>query len=229
MKNCMPIRKLMSRENHFSTYHQKKHTIKGILTRKNYLKDLESLFSTMILTMKANSEMVMPMMMRLWLSFQMEGTTEDKWKTHPWMVKECLHTKIFTRLKESGKMAFLKEMPNKGARNKVQIIMASSNQDSSKVKELTHGITVAANIKVSLTRAWCTISLEELKPKVESSTMVNLRMEKDKDKAQSKHKTVYWKEISREMRLMALVDSNGKTVKSTKGNLENQCLTEKEK
>ena len=58
--------------------------------------------------------------------------------------------------------------------------------------------------------------------------MVNLRMEKDKDKAQSKHKTVYWKAISREMKLMALVDSNGKTVKSTKDNLKNRCLTEKE-
>lgn len=54
---------------------------------------------------------------------------------------------------DCGKTAFLKEMPNKGARNKVQIIMASSNQASSKVKELTHGITVVVNIKVSLTRA----------------------------------------------------------------------------
>ena len=71
------------------------------------------------------------------------------------------------------------------------------------------------------------ISLAELRPKVDLSTMESLRTVKDKAWVQFRHKMGFSRVISRRMRLMDLESSSGKMVKFTREISESPCSMEK--
>jgi cyclophilin family peptidyl-prolyl cis-trans isomerase len=73
------------------------------------------------------------------------------------------------------------------------------------------------------------IRMDASKPKVVSNIVVSLKMVKDKDRERLRQRMEFWKVISRKMRSMGRVNSDGKTGKSTKAVSENQCSMEKGK
>jgi len=68
-------------------------------------------------------------------------------------------------LKVLGEMVIQRAMESKDTINKVQVMLEDSILESSKVPEPTPGITEEANTTANLVKVWCTINLEESKPK----------------------------------------------------------------
>lgn len=73
------------------------------------------------------------------------------------------------------------------------------------------------------------IRMDASKPKVVSNIAVSLKTVKDKDRERLRQRMECSKAISRKMRSMDRVNSDGKTVKSTKAVSENQCSMERGK
>ncbi len=83
MKNCIPVRKSMSKESHSFIYPQRGLSIRAILMIRNYPMDLELPSLQMTLIMRVSLRMVTPMMTRLSLSSQMAGITKAKLRILP--------------------------------------------------------------------------------------------------------------------------------------------------
>ncbi len=146
---------------HFSTYHLKRHFIKGILIKINSLKDSESLFSKMAPTIKEIFGMVRLRTTLHLLYFQMEVTIKEKLKILQWTGKDFLIIKMFIQLNVYGKTELLKEKLTKDAINKMLVIKEAMYLDSSKVQVLIYGITEIANILDSFVMDWCMIKMEK--------------------------------------------------------------------